>query len=162
ESGNRQLDLVDAEDDPSLVSDPRYRTTFVYGNVLIEPDGAGNNQIVHYGGDSGDTSIYPKGVLHFFQKNVVSTPSRPTTRLRLATNEDTAAVRNNVVYVPASGNELAMLDSAGTLELRANWFKTGYVASHSGLTGTITTPVPNVTGTSPGFVDEAGQDFHLL
>ena len=34
--------------------DPRYRDTFVYGNVLIEPDGAGNSQIVHYGGDSGN------------------------------------------------------------------------------------------------------------
>ncbi len=54
-----------------------------------------------------------------------------------------------------------MLDSAGQLALRSNWFKTGFVASHSGLTGTITTPVPNVTGTSPAFVDEAGQDFHL-
>jgi CRISPR/Cas system-associated exonuclease Cas4 (RecB family) len=27
ESGNRQLDLVDAEDDPSLIVDPRYRDT---------------------------------------------------------------------------------------------------------------------------------------
>ncbi len=161
ESGNRQLDLVDAEDDPSLVSDPRYRTTFVYGNVLIEPDGAGNSQIVHYGGDSGDPSIYRKGVLHFFDNTVVSTRSGNTTLLRLSTDDETADVRNNVVYVTAPGNRLAMLDSAGTLELRANWFKSGFVASHSGLTGTITTPVPNVTGTSPGFVDEAGQDFHL-
>ena len=162
ESGNRQLDLVDAEDDPSLITDPRYRTTFVYGNVLIEPDGAGNSQIVHYGGDSGDESIYRKGVLHFFENTVVSTRSGNTTLLRLSTDDETADVRNNVVYVTAPGDRLAMLDSAGTLELRANWFKTGYVDSHSGLTGTITTPVPNVTGAAPGFVDEAGQDFHLV
>ncbi len=162
ESGNRQLDLVDAEDDPSLITDPRYRTTFVYGNVLIEPEGAGNSQIVHYGGDSGDESIYRKGVLHFFQNTVVSTRSGNTTLLRLSTNDETADVRDNVVYVTAPGNRLAMLDSDGTLELRANWFKTGFVSSHSGLTGTITTPVPNVTGASPGFVDEAAQDFHLV
>lgn len=161
ESGNRQLDLVDAEDDPSLIVDPRYRDTWVYGNVLIEPDGAGNSQIVHYGGDSGDTSIYRKGTLHFFENTVVSTRTGNTTLLRLSTNDETADVRNNVVYVTATGNRLAMLDSAGQLALRANWFKTGFVSSHSGLTGTITTPVPNVTGTAPGFVDEAGQDFHL-
>ncbi len=161
ESGNRQLDLVDAEDDPSLIVDPAYRTTYVYGNVLIEPDGAGNSQIVHYGGDSGDTDIYRKGTLHFYENTVVSTRSGNTTLLRLSTNDESADVRNNVVYVTATGNRLAMLDGAGQLALRANWFKTGWVSSHSGLTGTITTPVPNVTGSSPGFVNEAGQDFHL-
>ena len=161
ESGNRQLDLVDAEDDPSLIVDPRYRETYVYGNVLIEPDGAGNSQIVHYGGDSGDTAIYRKGTLHFYENTVVSTRSGNTTLFRLSTNDESADVRNNVVYVTATGNRLAMLDSAGQLALRANWFKTGFVSSHSGLTGTITTPVPNVTGTTPGFVDEGGQDFHL-
>lgn len=161
ESGNRQLDLVDAEDDPSLITDPRYRTTFVYGNVLIEPDGAGNSQIVHYGGDSGDPTIYRKGVLHFFNNTVVSTRAGNTTLLRLSTNDETADVRNNLVYVAASGDKLAMLDSDGALELRGNWFKTGFVASHSGLTGTIATPVANVVGASPGFVDETGQDFTL-
>ena len=161
ESGNRQLDLVDAEDDPSLISDPRYRDTWVYGNVLVEPDGAGNSQIVHYGGDSGDTSIYRKGTLHFYENTVVSTRTGNTTLLRLSTNDESADVRNNVVYVTAAGNRLAMLDSAGQLALRANWFKTGWVNSHSGLTGTITTPIANVTGAAPGFVNEAGQDFHL-
>jgi hypothetical protein len=161
ESGNRQLDLVDAEDDPSLIVDPRYRTTHVYGNVLIEPNGAGNSQIVHYGGDSGDTDIYRKGTLHFYENTVISTRSGNTTLLRLSTNDESADVRNNVVYVTAAGSSLAMLDSAGQLALRSNWFKTGYVASHSGLSGTITTPVPNVTGSTPGFVDEGGQDFHL-
>jgi hypothetical protein len=46
EGDNRQLDLVDAEDSAVIVADPSYDRTFVYGNVLIEPDGAGNSQIV--------------------------------------------------------------------------------------------------------------------
>jgi len=163
ESGNRQLDLVDAEDAPSLITDPAYRSTYVYGNVLIEPDGAGNSQIVHYGGDSGDPTIYRKGTLHFYENTVVSTRTGNTTLFRLSTNDETADVRNNVVYVTAAGNKLAMLDDTGQLILRSNWFKTGFVASHNGaITGTITTPVANVTGSSPAFVDEAGQDFHLL
>jgi len=79
EGGNRQLDLVDAEDSDVLVNDPSYGQTFVYGNLLIEPDGAGNSQIVHYGGDSGVTAIYRKGILHFFH----NTLSRRRCRSRL-------------------------------------------------------------------------------
>jgi hypothetical protein len=37
---------------------PEYETTYVYGNILVEPDGAGNRQIVHFGGDSGSTQYY--------------------------------------------------------------------------------------------------------
>jgi hypothetical protein len=38
ESGNRQLDLVDAEDSVQIRKDAAYHETFVYGNILIEPD----------------------------------------------------------------------------------------------------------------------------
>jgi len=47
-----------------VLADPRYRTTFVYGNVLVEHDDQSNSQILHYGGDSGDTTIYRKGTLY--------------------------------------------------------------------------------------------------
>src|SRR5450631_3688769 len=69
EGGNRQMDLVDAEDSMVLVNDPAYLQTFVYGNVLIEPDD-GNSQILHFGGDSGTTAIY-RGTLHFWNNTVV-------------------------------------------------------------------------------------------
>ena len=62
-----------------LVNDPGYRKTFVYGNILIEPEGAGNSQIVHYGGDSGDASIYRKGTLYSYNNTVVSTRTGNTT-----------------------------------------------------------------------------------
>ena len=38
EGGNRQLDLVDGEDSTLILTDPGYRSTHVYGNVLVEPD----------------------------------------------------------------------------------------------------------------------------
>ena len=72
EGGNRQLDLVET-DSVTIETDPSYRTTFVYGNVLIEPNAAGNRQIVHYGGDNGGTSNYRKGTLLFYQNTLVST-----------------------------------------------------------------------------------------
>lgn len=160
EGGNRALDLVDAEDDPSLTTDPRYRTTYVYGNVLLKPDG-GNNQVLHYGGDSGNTALYRKGTLHFFNNTVVSTRSGNTTLLRLSTNEEKADVRNNVIFVTAAGATLAWVDSSGLVDLWNNWTKPGPVDSHSGLTGTVTDHGGGVTGAAPGFVDAASQDFHL-
>jgi hypothetical protein len=161
ESGNRQLDLVDAEDSSDLVNHPSYRKTFVYGNILIEPDGAGNSQIVHYGGDSGNTAIYRKGTLHFYNNTVVSTRAGNTTLLRLSTNEETCDSRNNIIYVTTPGNRLALLDSSGVLHIRNNWLKTGWQDSHSGLTGVIYNDEGIVTGESPGFIDAIAQNYHL-
>ena len=160
ESGNRQMDLVDAEDNDDLVSDPAYLQTFVYGNILIEPDDSGNSQIVHFGGDSGDTSIY-RGTLYFWNNTIVSTRSGNTTLLRLSSNAQTADVRNNIIYVTAAGSRLALTNSAGTLRYGWNLFKPGFVNSHSGLTGTVTDLGGNITAASPAFVSESGQDFHL-
>jgi hypothetical protein len=162
EGGNRQLDLVDSEDSADLVNDPSYRKTLVYGNILIEPDGAGNSQILHYGGDSGNTAIYRKGTLYFYNNTVVSTRTGNTTLMRLSTNEETCDCRNNVVYVTAPGSRLALLDSSGILHLNNNWLKTGWQGSHSGLTGIIYDEGRMVNGESPGFVDAAAQDYHLM
>ncbi len=160
ESGNRQLDLVDAEDSDDLVSDPAYLQTFVYGNILMEPDGAGNSQIAHFGGDSGNTDIY-RGTLYFWNNTIVSTRTGNTTLLRLSSSGQTAYVLNNVVYVSASGDRLALSNSDGALFYGWNLFKPGFVDSHSGLTGTVTDLGGNVVAASPGFVDEAGQNYHL-
>jgi len=160
EGGNRQLDLVDGEDTPAIPADPSYRRTFVYGNVLIEPDGAGNSQIVHYGGDGDDTAIYRKGVLHFFHNTVVSKRSGNTTLVRLSTGDESADVRDNLLYVTASGDRLALLDAAGTLALDHNWLKRGWVESHSGAAAVIDAG-GNLEGAEPGFVDGAGLDFRL-
>jgi hypothetical protein len=162
EGGNRQLDLVDAEDSDALVNHPSYGQTFVYGNLLIEPDGAGNSQIVHYGGDSGATQIYRKGILHFFHNTVVSLRSGNTTLLRLSTDDESVDARNNLLYVSAAGNRLAMLDADGALALSHNWTKPGWTASHGGLSGVIDDDGTGLEGASPGFVDAGMQNFHLL
>ena len=160
EGGNRQLDLVES-DFSTLINDPSYRKTFVYGNVLIEPDGAGNSQIAHYGGDGGQTANYRHGTLYFHHNTVVSRRAGNTTLARLSTSGDSADVRNNVIYVTAAGNRLALLDQSGRLVATRNWLKTGWVASHSG--GAVDV-VDNgqVTGSQPGFVQEGSDDFELL
>jgi Putative Ig domain len=160
EGGNRALDLVD-DDGGGVAGFADFHKTYVYGNVLIELDDGLNSQVAHYGGDSGNTNEYRKGTLYFYNNTIISKRSGNTTLLRLSTNEETADVRNNIVYVTAAGNKLALIDGAGVFDYRNNWFKTGYVNSHSGVTGTINDQGGNITGSSPGFVSEASQDFHL-
>ncbi|MCP3964297.1 MAG: polysaccharide-degrading enzyme [bacterium] len=157
EDGNRQLDLVDGE--LEVAAEPGYGETFVYGNVLIESDDQGNSQVVHYGGDGGDTGLYRKGTLHFYNNTVVSTRTGNTTLLRLSTNDEAADVRNNVLYASASGDRLAMLAAAGDLTLRHNWLKPGWRDSHSGLTGTIDDDGSSILGAAPGFLDEPSQNY---
>lgn len=157
EDGNRQLDLVDGGIE--VATHPDYDETFVYGNVLIESDGQGNSQVVHYGGDGGDTSLYRKGTLYFYNNTVISTRSGNTTLLRLSTQDESADVRNSVLYTVSSGDRLAMLDSTGELTLRHNWTKPDWRNSHGSLTGTIDDDGSGIVGNDPGFIDEAMQNF---
>jgi hypothetical protein len=159
EDGNRQLDLVES-DHEELYSDPAYRSTLVYGNILVEGEDQGNSQIIHYGGDGGDESMYRKGTLYFYHNTVVSTRSGNTTLIRLSTDEESCDARNNIVYTTAGGSHLAMLNSAGTLSLRNNWLKTGWVNSHSPGTETVH-DLGNEEGEEPGFSDPGTQDFQL-
>ncbi len=158
ENGNRQLDLVDSE---TLHALPLYSNTFVYGNLLMESTNSGNNQMVHYGGDSGITAQYRKGRLHFFNNTVVSKRSDRTTLFRLSSQEEQAECTGNILYVTLAGNTLAMLDETGVLLLRDNWTKPGWVGSHGSLSGSISNLGGQITGTAPGFRDEAANDYRL-
>lgn len=162
EGGNRQLDLVEADDSVQIQNAPQYRKTFVYGNILIEPDGEGNSQILHYGGDNGNSTLYRKGKLYFYNNTIISYRSGNTTLFRLSTNEETCDARNNIFYVTASGNRLALLDNTGILSLSHNWFKPNRVISHSGSpSGTVNDDQTSVLGNSPDFVDETNKNFRL-
>ncbi len=157
EDGNRQLDLVDGES--PVAGDPAYAATLVYGNVLIEDEGQGNSQVVHYGGDGGDVGLYRKGWLYFYNNTVVSTRTGNTTLLRLSTAAESADVRNNILYVAAGGERLAMLDSSGSLALRNNWLRPGWKASHGTLAGTIDDDGSGLLGDDPGFLDLSSQSL---
>jgi hypothetical protein len=162
EGGNRQLDLVDGEDSTLILTDPGYRSTHVYGNVLIEPDAAGNRQIAHYGGDSGATADYRKGTLYFYNNSIISTRTDRTTIVRLSTNEEHCDFRNNVAYVTAAGSTLSLLDDAGIMDFSHNWLKPGWVNSFaSSFSGTVNNDGTSVLGASPGFTDELGQNYNL-
>jgi hypothetical protein len=160
EAGNRQLDLVES-DHSELIDDPAYRETFVYGNVLVEPDGAGNSQIVHYGGDGGDEESYRKGTMHFYHNTVVSTRGGNTTLFRLSSEEESVEARNNAVSVSAGGRTLAVSAGMGAVMLADNFLPENWVDSHDTLTGSID-DAGNLIGSDPGFVDPAMDDFSLV
>ena len=162
ESGNRQLDLVDAEDSQVVVNHPSYSTTHVYGNILIEPNGAGNSQMVHYGGDSGTTSDYRKGNLYFYNNTLISTRSGNTTLIRLSTNDEIAHVFNNIIYNTANGSNMALIDGAGTINFEHNSLKSGFRGCHCTPTGNINNNGGNLTGDDPGFEDFGNQSFQLI
>ncbi|MBT4761483.1 MAG: right-handed parallel beta-helix repeat-containing protein [Bdellovibrionaceae bacterium] len=163
EGGNRQLDLVDAEDSSVLVDHSHYQSTFVYGNVLYEPNDDGNSQMVHYGGDSGTFDDYRKGTLYFYNNTVVSARSGNTTFFRLSTNDEHADIRNNIFYVEQPANRQALLSEHGSINLSANYFKGSPQNSFSNFDGLITTntEAPHIIYSTPGFVDYDQQLFQL-
>ncbi len=160
ESGNRQLDLVDSNHS-EIYGAPEYRATYVYGNVLIEPDGAGNSQVCHYGGDSGDTDRYRKGTLYFYNNTVVSTRTGNTTLLRLSSIDESCDCRNNIVYTTASGPHLAITNDGGTVNLLNNWLKENWRKSHGNPDAIVHDVSGNVEGDKPGFMDSDNQEFGL-
>ena len=160
DGGNRQLDLVEAEDSGDLVRSPRYSRTFVYGNLLIERPDSGNNQIVHYGGDSGEERIYRQGMLYFLNNTVISYRPGRTTLARLSTNRESAQIANNILYNTANGGMFAILDTAGVATVANNWIKTGWVDSHEGrdFRGHVIRR-HNIEGTSPKFLAFGAGDY---
>ena len=131
------------------------------GNVLLEVTNRGNNQIVHYGGDSGQSEWYRKGTLHFYNNTVVSERQSQTTLFRLSTNDEHIDCRNNIFYSTATGRHLALLDDYGRADLNNNWFKQGWVNSHESFKGRIRGRLTSLTGGEPGFVDASARNFRL-
>lgn len=162
ENGNRQLDLVEPENNDELLVHPAYHTTHVYGNILLESDGNDNSQIIHYGGDNGMTNTYRKGTLYFYNNTVITTHSSNTTLIRLSTNDETAEVFNNIIYAMAGGSRLAMIDDTGVLNLNNNWLNDNWNECHCGTPSGTINSTNNLTGTIPDFNNIAMQDFTLV
>lgn len=161
EGGNRQLDLVDATGNQAINNAPAYRKTLVYGNVLFEREGDGNNQVVHYGGDSGNTRGYRKGVLYFYHNTVVSTRLGSTSVFRLSTADESVDCRNNIFFVTARGKNLALMSTEGRMILGHNWLKDDWRQSLSDFVGMFEGADHGIQGEDPGFESVEKLDFHL-
>jgi hypothetical protein len=137
-TGNRQLDLVDTGNS-TIAAYPSYRKTFVYGNIFVEYEGYDNRQFIHYGGDSGTINNYRKGTLYLYHNTFVSFREGRTTFIRLTTQSERCDARNNIIYVASQlgeGEQLELLlENTGTLVMRNNWMREGFVSSFTILEG---------------------------
>jgi len=152
ESGNRQLDLVDSNHS-EIYSAPEYRATYVYGNILIEPDGAGNSQVCHYGGDSGDTDRYRKGTLYFYNNTVVSTRTGNTTLLRLSSMDESCDSRQITWFYTTASEppHLAITNHQGAPNFLNNWLKENWRKSHCNPDAVVNDVSGNTEGSMPRF-----------
>lgn len=160
DGGNRQLDLVDSEGGDTIRYDPRYRTTYVYGNVLVKRKNDPNSQVIHYGGDSGDESAYRKGTLFLYNNTIVSQRAS-TTLVRLSSNGEHLDCCNNILYTSHAGNSLAILDEDGTAVLTHNWLKKGWKTAHSSRFGKVDSSDEIESGDDPGFQNVEKNLFFL-
>ncbi len=161
ESGNRQLDLVNTGQE-EFFKDPSYLDTYVYGNILIEPEGAGNGQIIHYGGDNNNQISYRRGVIHLYHNTVISTRNGNTTLLRLSTDDATADIRNNIIYTSAGSGHLALTNGCGIVYLHNNWLPEGYCDTFESSKSDIRADSGNLKGTDPGFKNYENKEYQLL
>lgn len=184
EGGAHLLDLVDPEGSSNQAAiDPRFQQTYVYGNVLLNTAGPGNaSNLIHYGGDSGDNSIYRKGTLYFYQNTVVIQGSRSganprwfTDVFRFDTNEQIADVRNNIFYAAGDPDApqgtdptgFALFDNAGgTAHFETNWISPNWHTwrnddAPGGASITGTNNFISNEANDPGFVDISSYDLRL-
>ena len=162
EGGNKELDLVDAQDSKLIRADPRYRESFVYGNVFLKLPADGHSFLVHYGGDGDQPAQFRKGTLFFYHNTVIYQRRGPGILFRLSSNDERCDFRNNIVYSIAAGKQLSLVENKGTIGLSHNWFKPGWnFFSSARAAGSAQDDGTSLIGAAPGFVDFAARDFHL-
>jgi hypothetical protein len=159
EGGNRQLDLVESKK-PEFVNSDIYRKTYVFKNTLIEHDGEGNRQIIHYGGDGGDESNYRRGELLLFNNTIVSDRKGRNTLVRLSGEGEYCRAWNNIIYVSADPAQLAVLNGPGTIDLENNFIRPGWKSFHSDDGGRVN-DLGNIEENDPRFVDFGEFDLRL-
>ena len=156
----RAIDMVDSESSPEVLNDPLYNNAWVYGNVIVDDCSLAvcSTDLIHWGGDSGNTQFYHNGTMYSYNNTIVVQNS-PQTFIRfgiwdMPTNQQSVDSSNDViVFRNNAANDLFELGiDAGTINLQnTDWLTTGYVASgENGNTVTLNSQGTVLSGTNPG------------
>lgn len=161
EGGNKELDLVDAEDSALIRADARYHEALVTDNIFVKLKSDGHPQLVHYGGDSDKPANYRKGTLHFSHNTIVSERAA-TTLLWLSSSDEHCDFRGNIACALSPNGKITVVENAGVINLSHNWFSSGWkkIAAPKA-TAEIRDDETSLSGTSPGFVEANKKDFRL-
>ena len=151
EGGNRCLDLVDSGD-RRISGDRLYAGAAVWGNVFIKTQRASNNQVVHFGGDSGRLDQYRRGILWFHNNSVISLRQGNTVLFRNAAPGATIDCMNNIVHTALPDGRLNVRsgDDKGAFKVMRNWLSRGWRES-PGRSSQLAYPA-NLSTDDPGFV----------
>ena len=185
DGGGHLLDLVHAQESASITTQlPSYRETFVYGNVLHDTPGS-SGTVIHYGGDDlGNQQDFRKGTLHFYNNTVIVQDNQfgpngayNTVIFQLATNQETADIRNNIFYRSAApgapaGTAPTLLifaangENGGQYQFGTNWVSPDWHGwyNDSPTAGGLIQGTENFLSNpenDPGFVNLATLDLHL-
>ncbi len=157
------LDLVEPEESARLmVNEPDFRTTYVYGNVLISR--TQDNRLVHYGWDNVP-DFSRGGTLFFYHNTVIQQSDRNLLynryMFRVSSLAETADIRNNIFYL--TGDSFFYLaisgNDSGNYRLADNWLTEGDEAlriARDPFNGTVSGFDQFQRGTDPGFIDFDG------
>src|SRR5690554_5547525 len=161
--GNRAFDLVDGSEFAGM---PSYNKTHIYGNIIIDTGQSTNSAMIHYGGDSGDTSIYRKGTLYFYNNTVLNVrPQSLNQYIFQIENKNQEVIAYNNIFYFSSNN--AYLRSGGrnngVFELMNNWLVLNWKVGIDALETAYTeiTAEQTVLGQQLGFVNMNEGDFRL-
>lgn len=161
EGGNKELDLVDAQDSALIREDARYHETYVYGNVLLKLPRDGHAFLVNYGGDGDKLSEFRKGTLYFFNNTIVYYRIGAVL-FRLSSKDEHCDFRNNIVHLATGRGKPIMLEQHGRLALSHNWFSGNYgTLAFKNARGMVSDDQTSIAGTAPGFVNLKEKDFRL-
>jgi hypothetical protein len=173
EGGQRTLDLVEAEDGWQLMHlDPNYPNAWVYGNVILNGS-ADADRPIHWGSDNTPSHGH-HGTLYFAHNTVVIRSNQSAAYrkalFQVSTNDETVDARNNIVYIApetagATPSNFTLMTQYGNAVFGVNWVSPGWGSWYDNTVpqGTVTgmgSFVPSA-GNDPGFVNLAGNDFHL-
>jgi hypothetical protein len=154
EGGSYLVEFIQPSGSTSIVAADRgYAATQVYGNTFINRSSDGSS-LIRFGGAYGSSSNF-RPLLYFYD-NTVLLDSSSRTVFSLAASSTTVEARNNVFHCTTSTFQI--LNSSGTVNLGVNWATTGWF---SGWNGVVNNSAAMLSGANPGFVNLAGEDFHL-
>lgn len=170
EPSARAIDLVEPEDSFNiLTNESNWENTYVYGNYIYHDADEANQEgsivgssLIHYGGDSGNTSIYRSGNLYFYNNTYVVNSSQATSwNMRLfdlSTSDQNVVVENNIFYTQGT-SAFVMLKSVGSIEFAGkNWLSNNLGLPSSNqltISGSI------IRGDNPGFEDVQNRGLEL-
>lgn len=165
DGGNRPLDLVEAENpDASFTSRVRDTPVYVYGNVLVKRQDTTQPQVVHFGGDNGDSTIYRR-FLRFYANTVYSVRTDPTTVFFFDADAPVIDARNSIVDVAPGGGPIRLLDSStstgAAVTLEHVLLPVAWTVSVEPALASVVTSTGLVVSDDPLFVDGPSLDFHL-